>query len=47
MNPYGETIQEHFRHPRNYGSLDAPDIRHEEVNPTARCRRLAFRETSA
>ena len=33
MNPYGETIQEHFRHPRNYGSLDAPDIRHEEVNP--------------
>jgi nitrogen fixation NifU-like protein len=34
MNPYGETILEHFRHPRNYGSLDAPDIRHEEVNPT-------------
>jgi len=33
MNPYGETIQEHFRHPRNYGSLDAPDIRHEDVNP--------------
>ena len=33
MNPYGETIQEHFRHPRNYGSLEAPDIRHEEVNP--------------
>jgi nitrogen fixation protein NifU and related proteins len=33
MNPYGETIQEHFRHPRNYGSLDGPDIRHEEVNP--------------
>jgi nitrogen fixation NifU-like protein len=33
MNPYGDTIQEHFRHPRNYGSLDAPDIRHEDVNP--------------
>lgn len=33
MNPYGETITEHFRHPRNYGSLDAPDIRHEDVNP--------------
>ena len=33
MNPYGAIVQEHFRHPRNYGSLDAPDIRHEEVNP--------------
>ena len=33
MNPYGSVIEEHFRHPRNYGSLDAPDIRHEEVNP--------------
>ncbi|HKO58524.1 MAG TPA: iron-sulfur cluster assembly scaffold protein [Thermoanaerobaculia bacterium] len=33
MTPYGETIQEHFRHPRNYGSLDAPDIRWEDVNP--------------
>lgn len=33
MSPYGETIQEHFRHPRNYGSLDAPDIRHEDLNP--------------
>jgi nitrogen fixation NifU-like protein len=33
MNPYGETIQEHYRHPRNYGSLEAPDIRHEDVNP--------------
>jgi nitrogen fixation NifU-like protein len=33
MNLYGDTIQEHFRHPRNYGSLDAPDIRHEDVNP--------------
>ena len=34
MTPYGETILEHYRHPRNYGSLDAPDIRHEESNPT-------------
>jgi nitrogen fixation NifU-like protein len=33
MNPYGDTIQEHFRHPRNYGTLDSPDIRHEDVNP--------------
>lgn len=33
MNPYGETIAEHFRHPRNYGALDAADIRHEDVNP--------------
>jgi nitrogen fixation NifU-like protein len=33
MTPYGETIQEHFRHPRNYGSLESPDIRHEDVNP--------------
>jgi nitrogen fixation protein NifU and related proteins len=33
MNPYGDTIQEHFRHPRNYGSIDAPDIRSEDVNP--------------
>ena len=33
MNPYGEMIQEHSRHPRNYGSLEAPDIRHEDENP--------------
>ena len=33
MNPYGDVIQEHSRHPRNYGSLEAPDIRHEEENP--------------
>jgi nitrogen fixation protein NifU and related proteins len=33
MNPYGETIQEHSRHPRNYGSLEAPDIRNEDENP--------------
>jgi nitrogen fixation NifU-like protein len=33
MNPYGELILEHFRHPRHHGSLEAPDIRHEDVNP--------------
>ena len=33
MNPYGEMIQEHSRHPRNYGSLEDPDIRHEDENP--------------
>jgi nitrogen fixation protein NifU and related proteins len=33
LNPYGDVIQEHFRHPHNYGSLEAPDIRHEDVNP--------------
>ena len=30
---YSEIILEHFRHPRNYGSLPAPDIRCEDVNP--------------
>ena len=33
MNVYGDTIHEHSRHPRNYGSLESPDIRHEDVNP--------------
>ena len=33
MNPYGDVIAEHSRHPRNYGSLEAPDVRHEDVNP--------------
>ena len=33
MSPYGPTIDEHARHPRNYGSLDSPDIRAEDVNP--------------
>ncbi len=33
MNLYGEVILEHFRHPRNYGSLDAPDIVREDLNP--------------
>ena len=30
---YGETILEHFRHPRNYGTLPSPDISHEGFNP--------------
>ena len=33
MNPYGDVIQEHSRHPRHYGSLERADIRHEDVNP--------------
>ena len=33
MNPYGDVIREHSQHPRNHGSLEAPDIRHEDVNP--------------
>ena len=33
MNPYGDVVREHSRHPRNYGALDAPDVRHEDVNP--------------
>jgi len=30
---YGERIQEHARRPRNVGSIEAPDIRNEAVNP--------------
>jgi nitrogen fixation NifU-like protein len=30
--PYGEVIHDHSRHPRNVGSLAAPDIRHEGYN---------------
>ena len=33
MNPYGDTIGDHSKHPRNYGSLENPDIRAEDVNP--------------
>lgn len=33
MNPYGDVVLEHFRHPRNYGSLEAPDVSHETWNP--------------
>ena len=33
MTPlYSETIVEHFRHPRNYGALPAPDVTYEDVN---------------
>ena len=30
---YGELIQEHYRRPRNYGSLERADIRREDLNP--------------
>ena len=30
---YSEILLDHFRHPRNYGSLDAPDISNEQFNP--------------
>jgi nitrogen fixation protein NifU and related proteins len=30
---YGDLVYEHGRHPRNVGSLENPDIRHEAVNP--------------
>ncbi|MGA9771505.1 MAG: iron-sulfur cluster assembly scaffold protein [Blastocatellia bacterium] len=30
---YSEVLLDHFRHPRNYGSLPAPDVACEEVNP--------------
>ncbi len=34
MTPqYSETIIEHFRHPRNYGALPAPEVAYEDVNP--------------
>jgi len=29
---YSETIFEHFRHPRNYGTLPAPEVAYEAVN---------------
>jgi nitrogen fixation NifU-like protein len=31
--PYGDFIHDHFRNPRNWGSLDAPDFRCEGHNP--------------
>ena len=31
--PYSATIVEHFRHPRNYGALPAPEVAYEDVNP--------------
>ena len=34
MTPqYSTTIVEHFRHPRNYGALPAPEVAYEDVNP--------------
>jgi nitrogen fixation NifU-like protein len=30
---YSEIILDHFRHPRNYGNLPAPDISYEDFNP--------------
>ena len=30
---YREEILEHYTHPHNYGTLDNPDITHEEDNP--------------
>ena len=32
-DPYGAVITEHFRRPRNHGSLEAPDGAYEELNP--------------
>ena len=29
-----EFILDHYRNPRNYGTLEKPDIRHRESNPT-------------
>lgn len=33
MIAYGGQILEHYRHPRNAGSLPDPDISYEDVNP--------------
>jgi nitrogen fixation NifU-like protein len=30
---YSDVLLDHFRHPRNYGSLVAPDVSHEKFNP--------------
>ena len=30
---YSNILLDHFRNPRNYGSLDAPDISNEQFNP--------------
>ena len=33
MDIYRENILDHYKHPRNFGSLDKPDVSHEENNP--------------
>lgn len=33
INPYGPTLIEHFRHPRNKGTLASPTISQEGTNP--------------
>ena len=30
---YSNVLLDHFRHPRNYGSLEAPDVSYEAFNP--------------
>ena len=30
---YSDILLDHFRHPRNYGDLTAPDISYENLNP--------------
>jgi len=30
---YSNVLLDHFRNPRNYGSLASPDVAHEEFNP--------------
>jgi nitrogen fixation NifU-like protein len=30
---YSDILLDHFRHPRNYGSLNSPDISYESFNP--------------
>jgi nitrogen fixation protein NifU and related proteins len=32
-NLYSDVLLDHFRNPRNFGSLPAPDIRYETFNP--------------
>lgn len=32
-NLYSDVLLDHFRNPRNFGSLPAPDITYEEFNP--------------